>query len=139
MEDFGFFSEQLAISMATKRITAKALAPKVGCSYEHVRRMQLGKGLPSLPLLRRLCGVFGWSERKLHKFVILDRARREFGKNFWEVQGMDSRGDGVYILWVFLTNEEREYWIEWLRFVAARHQEKIPKERPDPSPVAETT
>jgi len=125
MEQFGFFSEQLAISMAQEGITSKALAARVGCSYEHVRRMLLGTGLPSLPLLRRLCGVLGWSERKVHKFVVLDRERREFGDAFWRVQGMDPRGDGVYILWAFLTKEERQYFTEWFRFIAARRQEKV--------------
>ena len=129
MEDYGFFSEQLAISMAKERITSKALAAKAGCSYEHIRRMLLGRGLPSLLLLRRLCGVFGWSERRLRQFVMLDQGRKRFGDTFWQVQGMDPRCDGVYILWTFLTKEERDYFIEWFRFVETRRQQKCGAEQ----------
>jgi hypothetical protein len=45
---------------------------------------------------------------------------------------MDPRGDGFYILWIFLTKEERDYFIDWFRFMAARHQEKIERKPTDP-------
>jgi len=69
----------------------------------------------------------------LRKFVMFDRGRRDFGETFWREQGLDPRGDGVYVLWTFLTKEERDYWTEWLRFVAARGLEMTAQGHPEPT------
>jgi hypothetical protein len=122
MEKIGFFSEQLAHGMARQGVTAKALADTLGCSYEHVRKMQLGKDFPSLTILRQLCEVFGWSERKLRRFVLIDRMRKQFGNCFWIVLGRNPQFETLYILWVFLTSEEKDYFIGCLRLLVAHKQ-----------------
>ena len=122
MEKFGFFSEQLAHNMALQRMTAKALATRLGCSYEHVRKMAIGESLPSPPMLQRLCNVFGWSERKFRKLVKIDRMRREFGDNFWIMQGKHPRCDAYYILSQFMSREQQEYFAACCRLFVARKQ-----------------
>jgi ParB-like chromosome segregation protein Spo0J len=47
MERLGFFSEKLKASMAKFNLSEKSTAAKLGCTYEHVRKMV--KGLPAVP------------------------------------------------------------------------------------------
>lgn len=122
MEKLGFFSEHLAHSMARKGMTGNALATRLGCCYEHVRKMTKGDVLPSPVLLQRLCGVFRWSQTRMRRFVMIDRARKAFGDNFWIVLGKNPRLEPVYILWEFLTEEEKDYFMDCLRQLVARKQ-----------------
>lgn len=110
--------------MARHNLTAKALAPRVKCSYENIRRMLDGQSLPSLRLLRRLCKTFGWTEKKLRRFVMMDQARRKFGDTLWIMQGRNPRWEPLYILWEFLTPEERDFFADYLRFLLDRKQRK---------------
>ena len=89
MGKLGFFSEYLAIGMSGERLTSKELARKLGCSYEYVRAFVQGRSLPSARLQSRLCKVFGWSETKLRRLVILDQMRRQLGDVFWEQVGVE--------------------------------------------------
>jgi hypothetical protein len=124
MENLGFFSEQLAHSMVREKLTAKALAQTVECSYEFVRKMLNGKSLPSLRLLRRLCTTFEWRERDLRRFVMMDEARGRFGDSFWIVLGKDPKLEPFYILWEFLTPKEKNYFSDYLRFLVERKHRK---------------
>jgi hypothetical protein len=122
MHALGFFSEQLADSMARKNLTGKALAPRVMCSYEYIRKMLNGQSVPAIPLLRRLCAEFGWSEREVCRFVMIDQARKRFGDTFWIVLGKTPQLEPLYILWEYLTPEEREFFVELLRLIVNRQQ-----------------
>ena len=122
MKTLGFFSEQLADSMAQKNLTAKTLAPKVKCSYENVRGMLVGKSLPGPRLLRHLCATFGWSENRLRGFVMMDQARKKCGDSFWIMMNKNPQWEPFYILWEFLTPEERGFFADYLRFVLDRKQ-----------------
>lgn len=122
MEKIGFFSEQLADGMARQRVTAKALADTLGCSYEHIRKLLVGDVLPSSHLLLQLCAIFGWSEKKLRRFVMIDRVRKQFGDSFWRVLGRNPKYEALYILWEFLTDYEKDYFTACLRMLIARKQ-----------------
>lgn len=123
MGKLGFFSEQLADSMARQSLTAKTLALKLGCSYENIRRKLDGHSLPSPRLLRRLCAIFGWNEKKLCGFVMMDQARNTFKGSFWLALGRNPKCEPVYILWQFLSEEERDYFVACLRILATRKQQ----------------
>ena len=118
----GFFSEQLVQSMACQAVTAKALSIELGCSYEFVRRMIRAECLPSPSLLKRMCTVFRWNARETRNLVVIDRARRKFGRDFWVSLGKNPDYEPLYILWHFLSREEQEYFSEWLRHLVARKQ-----------------
>lgn len=120
MKKLGFFSEALAEGMVRQGLTEKRLALRVGCSYEHIRKMLKSEALPSLPLLQRLCSVLALPERKLRRFALIDRMRKEFGDAFWSVLGIDPKCADVYILWEFLSEQERDYFTSCLRLLATR-------------------
>jgi len=124
MKKLGFFSEQLAESMARQKLTATLLSQRVRCSYEYIRRMLDGQSLPSLRLLRRLSAKLGWNEKEMRRFVMMDQARGKFGDAFWIVLGKNPQCDSVYILWEFLTPEERDFFADFARFLVERKQRK---------------
>lgn len=108
MERLGFFSEKLKDSMARFNMSEKSTAARLGCSYEHVRKMVRGECLPSEELLRKLCSIFEWEITAIEKLRRLDEARRKFGPSFWAILGKDPRMESFYILWPYLSREERE-------------------------------
>jgi hypothetical protein len=122
MKRLGFFSEYLAIGMSGERLTSKELARKLECSYEYVRAFVQGRSLPSARLQSRLCKVFGWSETKLRKLVMLDQMRRRLGHIFWEEVGVkpESRFQEFYVLWEFLDDEGKDFFEVFLRALVAR-------------------
>jgi len=122
MTKLGFFSEQLAQGMALQRMSSKTLAKQAGCSYEHVRKMTMSEVLPSPALLRKLCEIFHWNEKRVFRFVRQDQARKKFRKNFWVWLGLNPKYEDFYILWAFLTKEERQLTLDFLRFYLARRQ-----------------
>jgi transcriptional regulator with XRE-family HTH domain len=122
MEKFGFFSEKLADGMARRGLTEKALARELGCCYAHVLNMASGESLPSVHLLQRMCVVLKWREKKLRRFVLMDRMRKEFGDTFWILSGKNPKFESLYILWEFLTTQEKDYFAGCLRLLVARKQ-----------------
>ena len=124
MTRLDFFSEQLAQSMALQRASSKTLADQAGCSYEHVRKMTTSEVLPSPRLLRKMCEIFHWNEKRVSRFVRQDQARKKFGKNFWVWLGLNPKYEDFYILWAFLTKKEQQLTLDFLRFYVARKQEQ---------------
>ena len=122
MRRLSFFSEQLAQGMSLQRMSAKTLAKQAGCSYEHVRKMAISEVLPSATLLRKVCEIFHWNEKRVSRFVRWDRARKKFGKNFWVWLGLNPECEDFYILWEFLTKQEQQLTLDVLRFYVARKQ-----------------
>jgi hypothetical protein len=126
MERLGFFSEMLIINMARQGITAKVLSDHVDYSYEHVRKLTRNEVLPSPVLLHKLCEVFRWKERQVAKFVRSDHARKKFGKYYWERLGLNAEYEEFYILWVFLSEEEKRFVYDLLRFYVERKEMREP-------------
>jgi len=119
--DLGFFSQRLLHSMAGLKLSSKKLAPRLGCSYEYVRRMTRSESLPSPRLLTKMCSVFHWKAREIEKLVRLDDCRRKFGPRFWTVQGINPRMEVVYILFPYLTPDQRQMFVNTLRaYLVAR-------------------
>lgn len=100
----------------------KALAQQLGCSYANIRRKLDGESLPSRRLMRRLCATFGWNEKKLRGFVMMDQARKKFKGSFWIVLGKNPQYEFLYILWEFLTTEEKDYFTGCARLLVARKE-----------------
>jgi transcriptional regulator with XRE-family HTH domain len=111
MERLGFFSEKLKDSMVRFNLSQQSTAARLGCSYEHVRKMVRGECLPSQELLRKLCSIFECEITAIEKLYRLDDARRRFGPTFWTVLGKDPRAEPFYILWPYLSREERNIMI----------------------------
>ena len=122
MAKFGFFSEQLALAMSWRGMSAKTLGKQVGCSYEHVRKMNTSEALPSPILLHKLCELLHWNEKRVWRFVCVDQARKKFGCNFWVCLGKNPKYEEFYILWLFLTKEQQQMAAEFLRFYVSRKQ-----------------
>lgn len=128
----GFFSEMLLDGMARQGISAKRVATLAGCSYEHIRKLSRREVLPSPLLLARMCEIFHWNAKRALEFVRLDQARKKFGKHFWVCLGLDPEYEEVYVLWVFLKQDERQMALDLARFYVARrprhpHDRSVPE------------
>jgi transcriptional regulator with XRE-family HTH domain len=130
MLKLGFFSELLIDSMARQGITAKVLAERAGCSYEHVRKLTRSEVLPSPILLRNLRDIFGWGGKRVTRFVRWDQGRKKFGDSFWVLSGRNPKYEEFYIIWAFLTREEKQLTEDYLRFLIARKQMRQPISAP---------
>lgn len=106
LERLGFFSERLTHSMAALKLTAKKLAPLLGCSYEFVRRMIRCESLLSISLLDKMWPVFHWKKREIEKLIMADQCRRKYGSCFCKVLEIDPRMEPVYIPFPYLTPSE---------------------------------
>jgi len=120
---FGFFSMYLCEEMARQGVTAKSLATKVGCSYEHIRKITGAEVLGSPSLIKKLCEALRLSEKHAQKLVRLDQARRLGGKHFWEFLGKDPRGEPLYIMWPYLTDQQKDLLVVTVKYLAAKKQE----------------
>ena len=126
LERLGFFSEKLKDSMVRFNLSQQSTAARLGCSYEHVRKMVRGECWPSQELLRKLCSIFEWEIKAIEKLRRLDDARRRFGPTFWTVLGKDPRAEPFYILWPYLSREERNIMvISMSGCIAARKNKSI--------------
>lgn len=130
-DKLGFFSQRLLFSMSALNLTPKELAPRIGCSYEFVRRMLHCESLPSPQLLRRINSVFQWNTRKIEELIRLDECRKKFGAAFWSVIGKDPRMEPVYILFPYLTAGERQMMVSFLRFIVEANTKKSGGEMTD--------
>jgi hypothetical protein len=114
----GFFSMYLYDAMARQGVTARSLATKVGCSYQHIRNLTGAETLCSPSLIKKLCEALHLREGRAQKLIRLDQARKLGGKHFWESAGKDPRGEPFYIMWPYLTDQEREIIVASMRFLA---------------------
>lgn len=115
LEHLGFFSERLMHSMAALKLSPKKLAPLIGCSCEYVRRMTRSESLPSPILMKKMCSVFHWREKKIEELIGLDQGRRKYGKHFWEFLGIHPRMEAVYILFPYLRPKQRQMFVDTWR------------------------
>jgi len=136
-ERLGFFSERLLHGMAKLKISCKKLAPKLGCSYEYVRRMALSESFPSPKLLSKMCAVFCWNRGELQQLVMLDQCRKKFGPTFWLALGKNPRMEPVYILFPYFTPAEQDLFISLLRSFAESRSLRLPRSDVPGQPVAE--
>ena len=56
---------EIRFARITSGMTQQELAEKVGCTQQHIQRIESGKGEPSLALLKKLGEVFGVDWRNL--------------------------------------------------------------------------
>jgi Helix-turn-helix len=130
LEHLGFFSERLLHSMAALKLSPKKLAALIGCSYEYVRRMTRSESLPSPFLMKRMCSVFQWREKKIERLIRLDHCRRKYGRHFWNVLGIHPRMKVVYILFPYLTPQQRQIFVDIARAQVANRLSDDESETP---------
>ena len=104
--------------MRQRALSVNALAGRLGCTYEQVRKIRRGQALPSEPMLRLLCRVLGMDLKRAKKMVVADKLLNKFGRTVWQVAGKNPDYEPFYVLWPFLTRQERRCLLAQMEAVA---------------------
>jgi hypothetical protein len=120
-ERMGFFNMRLVQRMNEVGVSAVQLAHDVHLSYEHVRKLVMGRCLPSDAALERLCARLNVSKRDMKRRVARDRMIFKFGDAAWAYWGINPKAAPVHIFFPLLTNEEQEIFrLQIIAFVEAK-------------------
>jgi transcriptional regulator with XRE-family HTH domain len=107
-ERLGFFNTRLSQRMNELGLTTVQVAIGTGLTYEQIRKLLLGHGLPSESSLEKLCGVLAMSRRNMKQRVARDEMIFKFGDAAWTHWGINPMAGPLYILFPLLAKDEQE-------------------------------
>jgi hypothetical protein len=120
-ERMGFFNMRLVQRMNQVGVSPIQLAKRVHLSYEQVRKLIMGRCLPSDSTLERVCVSLDLNKRDIKHRVARDRMIFKFGDAAWTYSGIHPRAGPFYILFPLLTKEEQEIFrLQVIGFVEAK-------------------
>jgi len=120
-ERMGFFNMRLVQRMNQVGVSPTQLARSVHLSYEQVRKLIMGRCLPSDSTLERVCVSLDLNNREMKDRVAKDRMIFKFGDAAWEYWGISPRMAPVYILFPLMTKELQKFTrLQMKAFVKAK-------------------
>jgi hypothetical protein len=120
-ERMGFFNMRLVQRMNEVSVSPTRLAQSVHVTYEQVRKLIMGRCLPSDSTLERLCVGLDLNKRDMKQRVTRDRVIFKFGDAAWTYWGINPRAGPLYILFPLLTKDEQELTrLQIMAFVEAK-------------------
>lgn len=126
----GFFNMRLIQRMNEVGVSPRQLALSVRLSYEQVRKLIMGRCLPSESTLERVRVSLDLNKRDMKHRVARDRMIFKFGDAAWTYWGINPKAGPLYILFPLLTKEEQELMrFQIIAFVEAK--KKREKKRAD--------
>jgi hypothetical protein len=117
-ERLGFFNARLEQRVIEMELPLPKLARRVGVTYEHIRKLIMGRCLPSDSLLEQLCGTLGISKREMNARVAKDRVIFRFGDAAWSACGLDPKLAPFYIVVPLLSREQWKFLLTCMTAVA---------------------
>lgn len=100
--------QMIADKMEEKGLSIKDLAVKLDITYEHVRRIVRGEGVPAKYSLRAICEILGISFREAERVATADKVRKKYGASYLEVQGKKPSLEPLERIWEALTNDQQK-------------------------------
>jgi transcriptional regulator with XRE-family HTH domain len=79
--------QYLSDAMARAGLSIKELAERCDVSYEYIRRLVRGEGLPSKHMLRVIAAEVGADRKEVERLLVADSIRRDYGKVPLEISG----------------------------------------------------
>jgi hypothetical protein len=120
-ERMGFFNMRLVQRMNEVGVSATQLAHCVRLTYEQVRKLIMGRCLPSDSTLGRLCASLDLNTRDMKQRVARDRMIFKFGDAAWTFFGVNPKAAPFYILFHLLTKDQQEIArLQLVAFVEAK-------------------
>ena len=124
-ERLGFFNTRLEQRMNEAGVSARELATKAGSTYEHIRKLIMGRCLPSDSMLERLCASLELNIKEMSRRVVKDKMIFRFGDAAWQASGIDPRAAPCYILLPLLSRNEREAFLVQLRALGEMKRNRV--------------
>jgi DNA-binding Xre family transcriptional regulator len=120
-ERMGFFNMRLVQRMNEIGVSATQLAHSVRLTYEQIRKLIMGRCLPSAPTLERLCASLDLNEHDMKQRVATDRMIFKFGDAAWTFWGINPKAAPLYILFPLLNKDEQDIMrLQLIAFVEAK-------------------
>jgi transcriptional regulator with XRE-family HTH domain len=115
-------AELLTSKMEEQGMTMNELAEKLDVTYEHVRRIVRGEGIPSKYVLKLIAEVFKFKYHDLEKIAVSDKIKKKYGSIPAELAGKDPTLEPLEKLWFKLHEEQRAALIDMASSFARRNR-----------------
>jgi transcriptional regulator with XRE-family HTH domain len=93
--------------MDEKGMSIKDLSQKLDITYEHVRRIVRGEGVPARYTLRQICEELGIPVKQAEKIATRDKVKKKYGPAYLELTGVKPGMETINRLWDSLTEEQQ--------------------------------
>ena len=100
-------AEILTEAMQDQGLTIKDLSQRAGVTYEHIRRIVRGEGLPAGPLLRVLGDELGLDIKELTQYASADNIEKKFGDVPAILSGKNPELAGIERAWTHLNEAQK--------------------------------
>ena len=116
------FAQTMRQKMEAKNLDIGKLAERLGCSFEHVRKLYNSEAFPSSSLRDKIADVLGIDGTKLEEQVNADRWRSKYKKIPTVAEGQHP----IYAVWNELTQDQQTSVLCLARCLAKQRKRKNP-------------
>lgn len=96
-------SELLAQTMEEQGVSIRDLSERLGITYEHIRRLVRGEGVPSRFVLKMICDELKMDFHESEKLATADKIRKKYGTIPLELSGKKPGMESIERAWDKLT------------------------------------
>ncbi len=111
-------SDMISDAMEAKGLSIKDLSMRLDITYEHVRRIVRGQGIPSKPLLRLMCHELNLNFSEAEQLSASDQIKKKFGG----LPGKDPTLEPVERLWHGLTEDQQADAVQLMQTWSRRNK-----------------
>jgi transcriptional regulator with XRE-family HTH domain len=99
--------EMISGAMAEQGLSTKDMSDKLELTYEHVRRIVKGEGVPSKYILKAFCEILGLDYVEAYKAMTADQIEKKYGGVPAELSGKNPELEPIERAWHHLTAEQK--------------------------------
>src|SRR5690349_6292058 len=99
--------ELISTAMEQQGITMRDLARKLDITYEHVRRVVRGEGIPSKYVLKLFCEALGLNYKEAERLATQDKIMKKYGGIPLEISGKNPALQPIEGAWDALTEDQK--------------------------------
>ncbi|MFN0170759.1 MAG: helix-turn-helix domain-containing protein [Bryobacteraceae bacterium] len=116
------FVREISAAMKTRQLSIRDVAKRAGVTYEHVRRIVRGGGVPQNPLLRVICDILDLN----YEQMLLLRDELKYADKLAHLverkSGRKASMDGLDAVWELLSSDQQKDLVEMGRRWAERNR-----------------
>jgi transcriptional regulator with XRE-family HTH domain len=114
--------ELILDAMEEKGMSIRELSVAVETTYEHIRRIVKGEGIPSKFMLKDICEKLHINYKEAEKAATADRIAKRFGSIPIELSGKNPEMEPLDRIWTKLTDEQKHDLISMAQTWAKRNR-----------------
>jgi transcriptional regulator with XRE-family HTH domain len=115
--------QKMQEQMDSLGLDIKAVADKLGSTYEYVRRMVRGLSIPSKYMVRNVAQILNIDEKEMEEMMVADNIRLKHGEAGLRVQGKNPELEPFERGWHLLNKQQKEIILtQYKTFVAQQRK-----------------